>query len=70
MCTSPYTCVGVERGPGGTNCVGSGKNLKGHIEFGKTQYLCLCVVDGWQNPKKKKTPKMDIIDDTDKQSKD
>jgi hypothetical protein len=52
--------------------VGSGKNWKGHIEFGKTQYLCLCVVDGWQTQKKRKkqTPKMDIIDDTDKQSQD
>lgn len=70
MCTSPYTCVRVERGAGGTNCVGSGKNLKRHILSLVKHNICACVLWTDEKPKLKKTTKMDIIDDTDKQSKD
>jgi hypothetical protein len=48
--------------------VGSGKSLKGHIEFGKHN-ICACVLWTDGKPPPPKTPKMDIIDDTDKQSK-
>jgi hypothetical protein len=37
--------------------VGSGKSLKGHIEFGKHNICALCVVDGWQTTQKKKKKK-------------
>jgi hypothetical protein len=65
-------CGGREGGPGGTNCVGSAKSLKRHFEFGKHN-ICACVLwtDGKSKKKKKKNTQneIDIIDDTDKQSK-
>jgi hypothetical protein len=46
--------VRVERGPGGTNCVGSGKSLKGHIlSLVNTRFVLVCCGRMMAKPKKK-----------------